>query len=1302
MNEILEKYKERLINLSGSNRALVCKKLPKKRAFDLWRLKRIDENMCINIIEFIFSEKQGALELLPDYTELFNKKEKSMRSEIKSEYNSEVEIIKNLKLESTEEKNRISSLKENYENRINKEVEKLNKERDMIIDFSVSLKALWKEIDEVNKETGRMELYIGYPFVEGNLKDKTFIKAPLFLFPVSLAKCGDSWEIENVNESSVMLNKVLLLGIAKHNEIKIPSIDTEYEKISKTQIDEILKNLEKENIFIKYEHGEIQKFEEYNSNTIPDYNLGTLMCKENLVIGQFSIANSIYNDYEALLNIDIQKNILEELLNSNYDTEKAKEEDDSKLTFEEKDINLISGLDYSQEKAVSMADKTTKMVIYGPPGTGKSQTIVNIIGDALSKGKKVLMVSQKRAALDVIYNRLESLNKKAVIIHDANGDKKGFYAKTACALEEITYDNKDYVDLISDESRSIDVKIRNLEKIQGEMFTKREYGLTLQEMYEKCKNINSREDSRYDEFLRFRKINSFSSYKYHDLKEALEKIDDEYINDYSVYRKLENENPFIDDIDLSMNLMDIDEFAIKVKKIIEPVKKITDKCDKNKVLYDSLMNLYTENNYVIDDSKVEKLANELNKNENSYLLDKINDGKWWSVRYWINYSKNKNKENENKSEFETRKRALIEEIKVMASDIDKAFEEIAIVKKALSERVYNIVIGELLKGEDLTQYFKDVIGALNATNDYKEVLHNIRGLNKIHIDILSYVFDKDLSISKNRLNSLLEFVTLNHILDIEKEAGIKEITTYINNFDGIVNSVNAIMKEKQNNVRNYIIDKWNKKASEISSFDGYKEFKRQANKKRALWPIRRYMDEYYEMVLNLFPCFLLSPETVSEILPLKDGMFDMVIFDEASQMYIENAIPTIFRGNQVIVAGDDKQLRPNGTFSNRYIDEEENDGEENRAALEEESLLDLAKINYDPVSLMYHYRSRYEELINFSNYAFYGGKLKISPNLSYDEDNLPMERIKVDGRWIDRENLDEAEEVCNTVYKILKERKNNESVGIITFNISQKNCIENCLERKAQNDSEFATLYTKEIDRVENDEDISMFVKNIENVQGDERDIIIFSIGYAQNEKGRVSVNFGSLSQDGGENRLNVAISRAKKKIYVVTSIEPEELSVDDSKNKGPKLFKKYLQYVKAVSENNNEYAKQILKNVLDSEINAETDNEFDSDFEIEVCDKLRERGYEVHNQIGVSGYRIDLGIYDSKESKYILGIECDGAAYHGSKSARERDIHRQRYLESRGWNIIRIWSKHWWNNPDFEIRRIEDEVDRIKKIIYS
>ena len=217
-----------------------------------------------------------------------------------------------------------------------------------------------------------------------------------------------------------------------------------------------------------------------------------------------------------------------------------------------------------------------------------------------------------------------------------------------------------------------------------------------------------------------------------------------------------------------------------------------------------------------------------------------------------------------------------------------------------------------------------------------------------------------------------------------------------------------------------------------------------------------------------------------------------------------------------------------------------------------------------------------------------------------------------------------------------------------------------------------------------------MFVKNIENVQGDERDIIIFSIGYAKNEKGRVSANFGSLSQDGGENRLNVAISRAKQKIYIVTSIEPEELNVESSKNKGPKLFKKYLQYARAVSNGNQNEAESTLNSVLDTNIIYNDGVNFDSDFESEVYDALVEKGYDVHKQVGVSGYRIDLAIYDRKKSKYILGIECDGAAFHSSKSARERDIYRQRYLESRGWKIARIWSKNWWNNPKVEIEKIE------------
>lgn len=215
-------------------------------------------------------------------------------------------------------------------------------------------------------------------------------------------------------------------------------------------------------------------------------------------------------------------------------------------------------------------------------------------------------------------------------------------------------------------------------------------------------------------------------------------------------------------------------------------------------------------------------------------------------------------------------------------------------------------------------------------------------------------------------------------------------------------------------------------------------------------------------------------------------------------------------------------------------------------------------------------------------------------------------------------------------------------------------------------------------------------------VQGDERDIIIFSTAYVKNENGKVTASFGSLSQDGGENRLNVAISRAKKKVYLVTSIKPEDLNVDSSKNKGPKLFKKYLQYVKAVSEGNNELTQEILYSVCDSVTSRNEEVHYDSDFENQVHDALKREGLIVDTQIGVSGYKIDLAVYNKESSKYILGIECDGAAFHSSKSARERDIFRQRYLESRGWNIIRIWSKDWWTNPQKEVDKIVNRVNQL------
>ena len=1342
MKEILSKYKERLINLSGRNRSLVSKTLPKLRAFDLYKVEEFSDGFLDNIIEFISIRETKNFEILPDYNvyyidrlnkmekEINNKKKKELstikvneekelckikaqllekeeereqaKEEEKKQIEKEIYNIKekyNKKLE--EENKKISSIKEKYNKNLEEEKERLAKKRDKIIDYSVSLRTLLKEVNSIIKETGRNELYIGYPFVEGTLKDNTFVKAPLFMFPVSLIRDGDKYLIQNKPEAVIYLNKVLLLAICKHNEIKVKNIKTEFNTLENDYIGKALKELKENNIIIEKEDENITRFKEYRKDTMPNFQLGQLKLTFNLILGQFPIANSIYTDYEEMLEMKINNQLLETLLKTgsiNQSNSLEKEEEHGKLSFSEKELFLISSLDYSQEKAVKLTNETNKLVIYGPPGTGKSQTIANIISNALAKNKRVLMVSQKKAALDVIYNRLGKLNSKALVIHDTESDKKFFYSNITQSLDEITENKennqRDLLDLykeikntIFNISNSIDEKIEQLETLAEVLHKERDFGLTLQQMYSKTKSIENREDERYEYYFRFRKENPLKEYKYEELKKAFEGIKEEEISSYKTYKELLKENPFIDDVDLNINFMDIDEFSLGVNNIIEPIKAITDKATNDIETYSMFTDTLKENSYeLLNEEKLISLTKDVNQKKNGHLLDPINDKKWWSIKHWMNYSSNKKQEEENRLEFEERQIKLKESIEKLNKEIQDAFNDIAIVKKALNDRVYDLVIEKLLQGEDLTKYFQNIIKTFKLIDQFKEELKTVKDLDDLQTEIMEYALNENEAVMKY----LLEFAILINLKDIEKTDEVNDAHKYLDNFYKIVASINNNLKKKQRLVNKLILTQWNNVVEDLQMEKEFKEFKRQANKKKALLPIRKYIEEYSKMILNLFPCFLLSPETASEILPLKEGLFDIVIFDEASQMYIENAIPTIFRGKQVIIAGDDKQLRPNGVFSNRYVEEDEEYDQDSSAALEEESLLDLAKVNYDSVHLNYHYRSSFEELINFSNYAFYEGRLKVSPNVTTLSDyGKPIERIMVDGRWIDRANIEEAEKVVDIVEKILKERQNNETLGIITFNINQKSVIEDMLEKRARDNEEFRQVYIKEIDRVENNEDISLFVKNIENVQGDERDIIIFSIAYGKNQNGRVSLNFGSLSQEGGENRLNVAISRAKKKIYVVTSIEPEELEVENTKNNGPKLFKKYLQYVRAVSNEDKNETENILNSLVDTKFKDRNLIKYDSDFEAEVYDALVEKGYQVHTQVGVSGYRIDLAIYDSAKSKYILGIECDGATYHSSKSARERDVHRQRYLESRGWKIARIWSYNWWSNPKKEIEKI-------------
>ncbi|MBQ9689025.1 MAG: DUF559 domain-containing protein, partial [Candidatus Methanomethylophilaceae archaeon] len=361
------------------------------------------------------------------------------------------------------------------------------------------------------------------------------------------------------------------------------------------------------------------------------------------------------------------------------------------------------------------------------------------------------------------------------------------------------------------------------------------------------------------------------------------------------------------------------------------------------------------------------------------------------------------------------------------------------------------------------------------------------------------------------------------------------------------------------------------------------------------------------------------------------------------------------------------------------------------AALEEESLLDLARARYDSILLNFHYSSKYEELIAFSNYAFYGGRLYVSPNV-IEPPRPPIETIRVNGLWENKSNMEEAKKVVEILRRIFAERKNNETIGIITFNASQRDLIDDLLDEECTKDSEFGKVVNNEMKRFDNGEDVGLFIKNIESVQGDERDVIVFSIGYAKNSEGKLMQRFGWLNNRGGENRLNVAVSRAKKKIFIVSSFEPRELQVEDNKNDGPRILKKYLQYADAISSGNRELADTILHS-FGGERWVRTE-EFDSGrIADKVYNALLRKGYTVERNVGIGGYQIDLAV--KQNDRYILGIECDNHLYEMSDSTRERDYHRQKYLESRGWKIHRVWTPGFWKNQEKEVAGIIDAIER-------
>ncbi len=488
---------------------------------------------------------------------------------------------------------------------------------------------------------------------------------------------------------------------------------------------------------------------------------------------------------------------------------------------------------------------------------------------------------------------------------------------------------------------------------------------------------------------------------------------------------------------------------------------------------------------------------------------------------------------------------------------------------------------------------------------------------------------------------------------------------------------------------------------------GRRELEHEFNKTMRFRSIRDLVDGETGLVLqDLKPVWLMSPLSVSDALPLANS-FDVVIFDEASQVTLEEAVPTIFRARQVLVVGDEMQLPPTSFFASKTVDEEERllvedaTGREVEYDLSSNSLLNHAARNLPATMLGWHYRSRSESLISFSNAAFYQGRLLTVPEVALPSSGIKeivvqaahegfanidqlLERplsfhFLQNGIYEQRRNASEADYIAQLVRGLLG-RESGLSIGIIAFSESQQDEIEQALQRLARDDDDFRGRLEAEWEREQDEQFVGLLVKNLENIQGDERDVIILSVCYGPGPNGKMLMNFGPINQNGGERRLNVAFSRAKKHMALVSSIRHHAITNDY--NDGARALKNYLRHAEALSTGDQPTARRVLW-----EINpAESTRANAAPTHIVITDmaaRLRERGHEVDLNVGQSGFRCDLAIRGKDEQLYHLGIMVDTENYYQIDNVLERDVLRPRLLRNFGWKVVRVLTKDWFENAD-------------------
>lgn len=1329
MEKILQSYLRRLTNLSGNNRSLLLLRLISDQFLDLHDLDFASNQPSFKIIEDLIARKTH-IHLCDEF--------------------------------------------DSRDHSVNKNSQKLRK-INRIEDF-------------IFQERGARDLYVGWPFIKGKYSDGTPVRCPLIFFPVSLTRKSGSWYLEQRKDVNITFNKTFLLGYAYYNQV---SLDEELieqvltdlstdSTVYRTELYEILKNSKLELNFNQANFMDVlQPFINYKRADFEETEReGELKLHPEAVLGIFPQAGSyLVPDYVKLLEnpegLDIEQFFTSKESESDGQTREIRFSDKVK---EETTFTPFE-LDASQEQALKLVKNGNSLTIQGPPGTGKSQLICNLISDFIARGKNVLLVCQKKAALDVVYQRLQKkqLHDFIGLVHDFKNDRKDIFEQIARQIDSLDdYRQKNNgLDAIQLErtfihsSRKIDQITEELDEFKKALFDDTECGKSVKELYltsdpeqpsiplnQQYRSLDYQSSpefinrlSRYlDYYFKFQKqpnfwltgpsFASFSTQDFlkiknlihdipafeeslkskskdfsvlpldfesslhflthlEDLKQLRTNLDNEQVFNYYKHMMefLPDENSTwltnhertlmncfkSEGIETSLPTSELGRFQESLERAIKARKSAiswlkwkmfsADKIFITRVLVANELKSTKEG----FETLLRRMDNRLNFEhivsifeQKKWLTDFPNTFRKIEIQNWFFYQKLGLKCADQTREIRTIDQFMPVKNRDRASfiqSLDQLFDFLEEIPKQLqlwAEYISQKQIRAILLGienpekldRDLSQEFDSIV----EFHRLKEEFSRDEEL------IVSTLLEHDHSEKKSVLTLFENSLALAWINHIEtKHPVLRAVSSH--KIDHLSQDLQLAIGDKMAASREILLLKSRERTyanleyNRLNNLVTYRDLYHQVTKKKKIWPIRKVIAQYHEEIFSLLPCWLASPESASAIFPMAET-FDLVIFDEASQCFAERGIPAMYRGKQVVVVGDDQQLQPNDLYRVRWEEESDDIPE-----LEVDSLLGLAKKYLPEVSLRGHYRSKAIELIEFSNIHFYNGKLKILPDFRRIRKKEPaIHYLKKSGIWQQNANEEEADEVIRVIERLL-EKSPEKSIGVVTFNVNQQNLILDKLEEK----------------QTENNWKLpeDLFVKNIENVQGDERDIIIFTTAYAPDEKGNLQLRFGSLNQTGGENRLNVAITRAREEVYMITSLLPHQLNTELSVNRGPKLLKAYLEYAKLVSDG--------LWKPASMESKTYTSNWY-----------LRQK-LQLDTENASIEKNLPFADITVKSNENPAGLVLtDDELFYDTLSPKEAHSYRQQHFIQMNWPYIQIYSREFWISREQTQRKLEQFAFRV------